>query len=91
MFPPTYSARATAASPSVSYWQENRKISIHFGKILEMNFKNLIGVDKMLQFFIGFILGAMISLFLYACIIAGAEYDKKLYGEEAKREWRWRN
>ena len=45
----------------------------------------------MLQFFVGFILGAIISLFLYACIIAGAEYDKKLYGEEAKREWRWRN
>ena len=62
------------------------KISIHFVKILEMNFKNLIGVDKMLQFFIGFILGAIISLFLYACIIAGAEYDKKLYGEEARRE-----
>ena len=37
----------------------------------------------MLQFFVGFILGAIISLFLYACIIAGAEYDRHKMMQEA--------
>lgn len=31
----------------------------------------------MLQFIIGLIVGANISLFLYACIIAGAKSDKE--------------
>ena len=33
----------------------------------------------MLKFIIGLFLGATISLFLYACIIAGKEADKNIY------------
>lgn len=33
----------------------------------------------MFQFIIGLFLGANISLFLYACILAGKKENKKLY------------
>jgi len=46
-----------------------------------------IGVDeKMIQFIIGLIVGANISLFLYACIIAGKKADEKINSEEVQRE-----
>ena len=32
----------------------------------------------MIKFLIGFFLGANVSLFLYACIIAGAKSDKEV-------------
>lgn len=37
---------------------------------------------------ISFILGANVSLFLYACIIAGKKADEKINSEEVQREWR---
>lgn len=42
----------------------------------------------MLQFIIGFILGAISSFFLYACIIVGKESDKDLERLEGKDVWR---
>ena len=45
-----------------------------------------IGVDeKMIQFIIGLIVGANISLFLYACIIAGKKADEHIYKQGGKR------
>ena len=39
----------------------------------------------MIQFIIGLIVGANVSLFLYACIIAGAKSDKEvIYIEDRK-------
>ena len=38
----------------------------------------------MLQFILGFILGAISSFFLYACIIAGANADKNIERLEEK-------
>lgn len=35
---------------------------------------------------ISFILGANVSLFLYACIIAGKKADEKINSEEVQRE-----
>ena len=42
----------------------------------------------MIQFIIGLIVGANISLFLYACILSGARADEKLKEKEVNREWR---
>lgn len=36
-------------------------------------------------FILGLFLGANLSLFLYACIIAGKEADKHIYKEGGKR------
>ena len=38
----------------------------------------------MLQFIIGLFLGANISLFLYACIIAGKKSDEHIYSKGDK-------
>lgn len=38
----------------------------------------------MIGYIISFILGANISLFLYACIIAGKESDKHIYKKGGK-------
>lgn len=40
----------------------------------------------MLNFLLGLFLGANISLFLYACIIAGKKADEHIYCEEEKSE-----
>ena len=40
----------------------------------------------MMQFLIGLIVGANISLFLYACILAGKKEDKYLEEKEIYRE-----
>lgn len=42
----------------------------------------------MIQFIIGLIVGANISLFLYACILSGVRADEKLKEKEVNREWR---
>ena len=39
----------------------------------------------MINFIIGLILGANISLFLYACIIAGKKADEHIYKQGGKR------
>lgn len=39
----------------------------------------------MLLFFIGLFIGANVSLFLYACIIAGKKADEHIYSEGGKR------
>lgn len=39
----------------------------------------------MLQFIIGLFLGANVSLFLYACILAGKKAEERLYSEGGKR------
>lgn len=45
-----------------------------------------IGVDeKMIQFIIGLFVGANVSLFLYACIIAGKKADEHIYRQGGKR------
>ena len=44
-----------------------------YKKIKEENLEVKI---KMLQFILGLFLGANVSLFLYACILAGAKSDK---------------
>ena len=41
----------------------------------------------MIKFLIGFILGANVSLFLYALILSGAKEDKLMEEQEVKREW----
>lgn len=40
----------------------------------------------MLQFIIGLFLGANVSLFLYACIIAGKKADKHIISKEENGE-----
>ena len=40
----------------------------------------------MIQFIIGLIVGANISLFLYALILSGARADKIIEGKEVNRE-----
>lgn len=40
----------------------------------------------MINFIIGLILGANISLFLYACIIAGKKADEHIYSKEEQSE-----
>lgn len=40
----------------------------------------------MIQFIIGLIIGANISLFLYALILSGAKEDKLMEEQEVKRE-----
>lgn len=42
----------------------------------------------MIQFIIGLIVGANISLFLYALILSGARADKIIEEKEVNREWR---
>ena len=42
----------------------------------------------MFQFIIGLILGANISLFLYALILSGSRADKIIEDKEVNREWR---
>lgn len=37
------------------------------------------GEEKMLYFLIGLFLGANVSLFLYACILAGSKSEKEAY------------
>lgn len=39
----------------------------------------------MIQFIIGLFLGANISLFLYACIVAGKKADEHIYKKGGKR------
>lgn len=39
----------------------------------------------MLKFIFGFSLGAITSLFLYACILSGKKADERLYSEGGKR------
>lgn len=36
----------------------------------------------MILFLIGFFVGAIISLFLYACILVGKQADERIYNEE---------
>lgn len=43
------------------------------------------GEEKMLYFLIGLFLGANVSLFLYACILAGSKADEIIYSEGGKR------
>ncbi len=40
----------------------------------------------MIQFFIGLFLGANVSLFLYACVLAGKNTDKNFIEMEKKSE-----
>lgn len=42
----------------------------------------------MIQFIIGLIVGANVSLFLYALILCGSRADKRIKREEEKIEWR---
>lgn len=39
----------------------------------------------MLKFLLGLFVGANVSLFLYACIIAGKKADEHIYKEGGKR------
>ena len=41
----------------------------------------------MFKFLLGFIIGANISLFLYACIFVGKQADERIYNEEGYSEW----
>ena len=41
----------------------------------------------MIQFIIGLIVGANISLFLYACILAGKTEDEKIFMKGKDDEW----
>lgn len=41
----------------------------------------------MLLFYLGFIIGANISLILYACILVGKDSDKDIENKEAQIEW----
>ena len=45
----------------------------------------------MIQFIIGLIVGANVSLFLYACILAGAKADAHIENEGGNNEWRKSN
>ena len=40
----------------------------------------------MIQFLVGLFLGANISLFLYACILAGKKADDHIYNKEVNSE-----
>ena len=40
----------------------------------------------MISFIIGLFVGANISLFLYACILAGKKANEHIYSEEVKSE-----
>ena len=42
----------------------------------------------MIQFIIGLIVGANISLFLYTLILYGAKADKRIEKKEVNSEWR---
>lgn len=46
------------------------------------------GKIKMLKFIIGLVIGANVSLFLYACILAGKKEDKNFIEKGKKIEWR---
>ena len=48
--------------------------------------RNNLRRTKMIKFLIGFILGANISLFLYALILYGSRADKKAERKEEKIE-----
>ena len=45
----------------------------------------------MIQFIIGLIVGANISLFLYACILTGARADADIEKQGGSNEWRKSN
>ena len=42
----------------------------------------------MIKFIFGLIVGAKLSLFLYACILSGKKADEHINNEGGKDEWR---
>lgn len=42
----------------------------------------------MIKFILGLFLGANVSLFLYACILAGKKADEEMNNKGGKDEWR---
>lgn len=40
----------------------------------------------MLNFIIGLFIGAIVSLFLYACVVVGKQAEERIYKEEEKSE-----